>query len=215
MRNTILWLMILLGFAYHGLAKENDYSACTQLVNTQPRDALRMAERWMQEKNHPSAYHCRALALFALERYEEAARALEALSAVITEKNLVLWGNVLRQAARSWELAEDNAKAIIVLTNGINKTDNLGLSEPVVGQLCADMLLDRSALYAKGGRELFALQDLDQALSLSPKNPKLLFARAELFAKQEEYALARRDLDTLKQINPNYPGAKRLRATLR
>ena len=214
MRNTILCLLFLL-VAAPSVAQNSAYQRCTQTVQTDPNAALRTADQWLQEKNHPSAYHCRALALFALKRYPEAAKALETLSFVVTEKNLVLWGNVLRQAAKSWELSNEKAKAIIVLTKGIQKTANLGLAEPVIGQLSAELLLDRSQLYLEGGRELFALQDLDQALSLSPDNPKLLFARAILFSKQREKELAKRDLDSLSKINPNYPGMQNLRKTLR
>lgn len=219
MRNTILCLpglffLHFLAAAAPAPALESAYQQCTASVQDDPAAALRTAERWMQEHDHPSAYHCRALALFALKRYAEAARELERLSTRLGEKNLVLWGNVLRQAAKAWELADDKAKAIVTLTGGIQKTANLGLSEPVIGQLAAELLLDRSVLYAGGGRELFALQDLDQALSLAPDNPRLLFARARLFIEQDETALAKRDLDALKAINPAYPGAASLRKKL-
>lgn len=214
MRLTIICLM-LVAIPCTLVAKESLYQSCTKNVKTNPSEALRIADQWIQEQNHPSAFHCRALALFALKRYPEAAKALELLSQRVTQKNLILWGNVLRQAAKSWELAEDKAKAIVVLTKGIQQTANLGLNQPIVGQLSAELLLDRSQLYASGGRELFAIQDLDQALSLAPDNPKLLFARAELFARQKEKTLAKRDLDALANINPNYPGAAQLKKALR
>ena len=210
MRNTIIGLVLWVFCAGHAPAQSADYEDCTRKVSSEPSVALRLAERWIQTENHPSAYHCRALALFALKRYPESAKALEELSTKIGEKNLVLWGNVIRQAARSWELAEDKAKAIVALTKGISRTANLGLSEPVVGQLSAELLLERSQLYASGGRELFALQDLDQAISLSPENAKLYLARAELFVAQNEKVLARRDLEVVKGINADYPGLKEL-----
>lgn len=207
-------LCILLNIPRPGQAQPPDYETCTKLAQTNPQEALRMADRWRQAHDHPSAYHCRALALFALTRYEEAAKALETLSFVITEKNLPLWSSVIRQAAKSWRLAEDNAKAIVVLSKGIDKTADMALSKPVIAKVAADMLLDRSALYQQGGRELVALQDLDQAISLMPKNPSLLIARARLLLSQDETALARQDLQAAATINPDHPELKQLQNAL-
>lgn len=191
-------------------ADASDYQHCAQLTQRAPEKALSMAEEWAQKDNHPSAYHCRALALFALKRYPEAAKALERLSFVVTQNNPLLWGSILRQAARSWSLAGDNAKAIVVLTKGINHFATLALNDTAIAQLCADLLLERSTLYGAGGRDLFALQDLDQALSLTPDDPRLLMGRARLFLAQGETALATRDIDRIKQQHPNYPGIQQL-----
>lgn len=174
-----------------------------------------MAEEWIQKEPKPAAFHCRAMALFALGRYQQAAGALATLEQQLQNDNPVLWGNVVRQQARSWVLAGDNAKAIIALSSGIARVGDEALAQPLLARLCAELLLDRSALYLDGGRDLFALQDLDQALSLSPENPQLLLARAQLFASQNEVELARRDVQALEALYPNYPGAGALLESLR
>ncbi len=196
-------------------AADSAYQQCSQTVQNDPQAALVLAETWIQKKPQPTAYHCRAMALFALKRYEQAAGALQTLSERMSDSNPVLWGNVVRQHARSWQLAGDKARAITTLSKAISRIAADAFDDAMLGRLSAELLLDRSQLYASGGRALFALQDLDQALSLSPNNPKLLLERAKLFSVQKEYGLAKRDLERLQGLHPNYPGAAKLAATLR
>jgi tetratricopeptide (TPR) repeat protein len=211
-----LFMLVICFAASHPLhAGESAYQQCSQAVQTDPQGALGLAEKWIQKEPHPTAYHCRAMALFALKRYEQAAGALQTLSERMSDSNPVLWGNVVRQHARSWQLAGDKARAITTLSKAISRISSDAFDNAMLGRLSAELLLDRSQLYASGGRELFALQDLDQALSLSADNPKLLLERAKLFAAQKEYNLARRDLERLQAQHPNYPGAAKLAATLR
>jgi len=190
------------------------YQKCSETVAKQPELALTIAEEWIQVKPHPSAYHCRAMALFALKRYEQAAGALAMLEQKLGDSNAVLWSNVVRQQARSWQLAGNQALAITTLTAGIHRIEEGAITQPILGRICADLLYDRSQLYASGGRDLFALQDLDQAITLAPQNPKLLLARATLFASQQEHELAREDISTLDAIASNYPGVSALKEYL-
>lgn len=197
------------------MAQNSPYSGCSKLVQKNPQAALRMAEEWLQKTPDPSAHHCRAMALFSLKRYEQAAGALQMLEQALRTGNPILWGNVVRQQARSWVLAGDKARAIVTLSQSVHRIADKALEDPKLGRLCAELLLQRSQLYTSVKRDLLALQDLDQALSLSPKNPQLLMQRATLFLQQNEPALARSDLDTLETLHPNYPGAMALRSQLR
>lgn len=218
MRNTISgWVgflaLHLLAFGLHAPASADDqqtYRECSQLVKTDPQAALEMADGWIQSDNHPTAYHCRALALYALSRYNEAARALETLSFIIGDSNPVLWGNVMRQAARAWQRDDDKAKAIVVLTKGISHYMDRAFDDEVIARMVSGLLQERSDLYHKAGRELMALQDLDQAISLTPDDDKLLIKRAELFIEQGEAALAKRDLAKVLIASPTNARAHKL-----
>lgn len=184
-----------------------EYQRCTSLSVSDPTASLKMAEQWIQKDNTPSAYHCRAISLFALKRYSLAAAALEDLSSKLTKSNLTLWSNVLRQAAKSWELAGESAKAITVLTTAIRTTADAALEQPATARMAADLLIDRGALYTAGGRDLDAVQDFDQGLSLVPDHSDLLLARAKLFMKLQENTLARRDLNALLKAQPGHATA--------
>ncbi len=184
-----------------------NYQHCTTLSATDPAAALKMAEKWIQEDNTPSAYHCRAISLFALKRYSLAAAALEDLGTKLTDNNLTLWSNVLRQAAKSWELSGESGKAITVLTQAIHATSDIALDQPPMARMCAELLMDRGALYLAGGRDLYAVQDFDQGLSLAPEHPSLLLARAKLFIKLQENVLARNDLNALLKAQPGHATA--------
>lgn len=184
-----------------------NYQRCTTLSASSPTKALAMAEKWIQTDNTPSAYHCRAISLFALKRYSLAAAALEDLGTKLTDNNLTLLSNVLRQAAKSWELAGEASKAITVLTQAIRATSDVALDQPPMARVCAELLMDRGVLYLAGGRDLYAVQDFDQGLSLMPDHPALLLARAKLFIKLQENILARKDLNTLLKAQPGHATA--------
>lgn len=193
------------------------YQGCSQLVLKQPQEALAMAEQWIQQTPHPSAYHCRAMALFSLGRYEQAAGALEQLEQQLRNGNVLLWGNVVRQQARSWALASNPSRAISTLSEGIDRITDSALTDPSHARLCAELLFDRSQLYgaANSDNHLSALQDLDQAISLAPSHAPLLFARAQLLAQLGNNEMALRDLATLESLHPNYPQAAALTGKLR
>lgn len=207
----VLTLVATFG-AYHTAAQtQNDqYQACTDLARTNPAQAKTTAEEWVRVDNTPSAHHCLAIALFALKQYEPAAKSLETLSDRVTEKNLSLWANVLRQAARAWELHGDRERAIIALTKAIQETADRGINHPATGRMAADLLIDRGRIYASVERNLYAFQDLDQALSLSPGYEPALLLRAEVSLKEHAYDMAKADLKKILDKTPNHPQATAL-----
>ena len=191
-------------------ANSQRYESCTRAARETPGEALKLADQWIQEENNASAFHCRALALFALDRYEEAARALETLSFVVTESNPTLWANILQQAGKAWQLAREKDKAIIALTKAIKHTAGNALDDPAIAPVAAGLLYDRSQLYLAGGRNLFALNDLDHAINLNGDDTKLLLARGQLLLALEEYSLASQDAKVILSLNPNHPEAQAL-----
>ena len=202
-----LWLLSSSAWA----AAPEDYQSCTELARTRPSDALKMADRWIQEANAPSAYHCRAISLFALKRYGDAGSSLEQLGQMLQADNPMIWSNVMRQAAKSWELSGDKARALITLTKAIHLAAEEGLHNTAMARIASDLLFDRSKIYAAGGRDLYAIQDLDQAISLSPDNEPLLLWRAEILFRQQEPSLALSDLNKVLSKKPNHAPALELR----
>jgi tetratricopeptide (TPR) repeat protein len=195
--------------AFHSAAitDSQTYRECTEMVRTNPKAALKMASDWSRKENTASARHCHAMALFASKRYKESAEELEKLSILAGETNLSLWANILRQSARAWELMPDEARAITVLTKAIAPAAERGVIDPGAGRIAADLLSARARLYAKGGRDLYAIQDLDHALSLATEHETALLTRAAIFIARKEPDMAREDLKILLAKHPNHPEA--------
>ena len=216
MRYTILALLLSVLLPAPLIAQEVDarYASCTTLTQKNPKEALKMAEKWAQADNVASAYHCRAIALFALKRYAEAGHALEELSHRMQSGNRVLWSNVLRQSAKAWELSGDKARAMVALTRAITPATDEALQNPAMARMAADLLLDRGLLYQSGKRPLHALQDLDHGLSLMPKHLELLLARATLLAEQNENELAQKDIETLLALSQRHAAGLKLKSQL-
>ncbi len=211
MRYAIFTLIILLFPAVTTAMDSSDiYAECTKLTRERPKLALVMAREWIQRENVPSAYHCKAIAEFALEKFPESAKTLELLSERLPDDQLTLRANVLEQAARAWDLDNNRARAIIVITKAIKRTANAGLKDRVIGKLAANLLLYRSDLYLRGGRAMYALQDLDQGLMLSQHDEQLLIARSKLFIDLQEYDLAKQDLNLIINRKPGHKEANRL-----
>jgi tetratricopeptide (TPR) repeat protein len=183
------------------------YQDCTAMARTDPERARQFAASWVQRENSASAQHCHAIALFALKRYKDAALALERLSIMVTEKNPALWLNILRQSSRAWSLSQDNTRAITVLGKAIGKTAYPALSDPPLARMVSDLLGDRSRIYIETGQDLLALQDLDQALSLTPGHESVLLMRSAIFINRNEHDMAMRDLNIILSSRPGQPEA--------
>lgn len=220
MGQTIRYITILLFFwnshAYaQAMSNSQEYKSCTALTRADPSKALIMADEWSRTSNAASAFHCRAIALFALKRYTDAGKALNRLSDRVGSSNLMLWANVLRQSARAWELGGDKAQALIALTKAIQPISQEAHNNANMARLASELLSERSRIYAESGRNLFAIQDLDQAVALYSDDEKLLLARAKLFIEMHDHALAEKDLKIVMIKQPNNAVASRLLKALR
>lgn len=218
MRHTnriLLMLAMLMPMLPASVQAAPAYANCAALTRTDPAGALTLADEWARTENTASAHHCRALALFALKRYHDAAQALDHLSTLVGQGNSMLWANILRQSGKAWELAENRANAVTALSKAIQVTAEPALRDAAFGRLTAELLLERSQLYSSGGRDLLALQDLDQGLGLAPEHTALLLARANLFIRMHETPMAIQDLQTILRTHPNHPQATELLAALR
>mgnify|MGYP003386459543 CR=1 FL=1 len=218
MRHTIFHLLATISALFcadaYAAMDSHEYKECAALTRTDPAKALQVANEWSHRENAAPAFHCRAIALFALKRYPEAAKELGELSTRIGQSNITLWANVLRQSAKASELSGDNAQAVVSLTSAIGPVSAEGLKDQAVARIASELLLERSRLYNISGRQMFAVQDLDQALELSPDNVSIMLARARLFIEMKQDKLADRDIEQALQIQPGNPEAIKIRGLL-
>jgi|GEM_PF-1804485 len=218
MRHSIFHLSALAAalLCAHAYAANNnqEYKGCAGLTRTNPAKALQLSEEWIQREAVPPAYHCRAIALFALKRYPDAAKELQDLGGRIGQGNITLWANVLRQAAKASELSGDTAQAIVNLTTAIEPVAAEGLKDQAVARLASELLTERSKLYAQGNRSMLAVQDLDQALELSPDNVGIMLTRARLFIDMKQDKLASEDVEHALRIQPGNTDALKIRSKI-
>lgn len=220
---TYLWIMrkilitlLAISVAVPAWAQSNDarYQECSKKASTDPHAALKEAEQWMIEANVASAQHCKAIALFGLKRYRESAAELQRLAIRLEKSDRILWANVLHQAARSWELSGNRQRALASLDYAISGLDDIAHDKSSAARMLGEILLKRSEVHVKGGDPLKAVQDLDHAVSLQPKNDDFLLARAEVLKQLGENALAKQDVEAILKRNPRHAQAKALLSKL-
>ena len=213
---SIVFLSLMFGSLAHAQeqAKDTSYGECTALSNDKPKQALAYAEEWVLKENSTSAMHCKAMALFALRRYDEAAEELQALSRLIRTRDPMLWANVMRQRARALVLDDQSQDAVKSLDEPIMTLGEKAQDDTTMATMAVNMLMDRSTIYTTMGKPLLAVQDLDQALSILPNHRDALYARAALFMELKQPEMAGKDLTLLLAQYPTHRKGLRLRAKL-
>lgn len=207
----LLWLIIFALVPRIGLAATpaDSYKECSALSNQNPAQALALADSLLQQNDSASARHCRAMALFALSRYGEAANELSTVAQRIRSQDITLWTQLAVQGARSYELAGSYDKANALISEAITALSSSTAAHVVA--LTVEMLRTRSRLLQASGDNLQAVQDLDQAHSLMPDNVDVLLERARLFVALKETDLASQDAAKILTLQPGNQEAAALR----
>lgn len=185
------------------------YRECTALATSNPAQALAKAEAWLNIDSGTAARHCRAMALFGLHRFDEAASALVATRASIAPETIGLRSYVARQAAEAYLKAESADKALAVLSEQIDDIGNYRHDNATAAKLTSGLLLDRARLNITYGRLDASIKDLDHAVSLTPLDEEVLFERAGVFEKLGDLPLARNDLAAVLRLAPGHNAAKK------
>lgn len=185
-----------------GFVQSPAYVECTQLANTAPSTALYKADEWLKIDDSFSAHHCRAMALFGMQRFADAADALELVRDKIPPEDLTLQTYVTKQAAIAWENAGRSDAALISIGQQLNAMSKRKGSNVLVSKLSSDLLVARSNIRLHYGQRDEAMRDLDHAVSLTPINTDVLLARAELFRQFGDFALAQNDAQSVLKIDP-------------
>ncbi len=194
---TLLSLTCLMDDDAKALTATERYQSCTERVRVDPKSALTFAQNWEKERGDASATHCRALALYALQRYSAAAQVLERLSGSLYSSDLNLWSSIINQTASSWQQAGLAHRAIATLNRAVLQIDGSARNNEAHAILAQSFLVQRAAIHASRNQTLEATQDYDHALSYGVNQPHLLLARAKLFLSINERALARDDLEAV------------------
>lgn len=179
------------------------YIACTGYTRRLPEEALRMSDSWLQkDEKSLAARHCRALALFGLQKFDQAAEALEYIGDRLTQDSPKLWVSVLRQAGHARLKAKQFFLALNNLSKAIAFADNHRLDT-----LTVELLMDRAEVWHQQNQPYKAVQDLDYILTLEAEHEKALLARARIFRQIGFPQLAQEDLRRVLAIAPKHQAA--------
>ncbi len=206
----MIGLMIAFGaLPAHSMPSEA-YQNCTALSKTRPAEALRIAENSLKDGASPEAKHCRALSLFSLKRYPEAAEGLEEVFTATPPQEMALSVNLLRQAARARHLAKDDATARKRYDRAIELLQTARKPSALSQRLLAETLLERGTWLRNTGDTLNALQDMDYAVTLAVLGERAYIARARLLLAMDQPALAMQDAEAALRVTPSSVEAQRL-----
>lgn len=201
-------------FAQSASMQSPAYQECTTLANTNPTQALAKADAWLKIDTSIASQHCRAMALYGLRRYPEAADTLNIVRNAIGPANIALRSYITRQASRAYINASQADKALSLLTSQINEIGNTKGDNANASRLTSDLLLDRARLNATYGKLEESAKDLDHAVSLTPVNTEVLLERAGIFEKLGDIPLAKNDVDAVLTINSGNSQARAMRDRL-
>lgn len=191
------------------------YRQCAALAMQTPASAEKKAKSLLQTEKSAGNYHCLAMAYYNTGRFEEAARLLAGVRALLPETDLRLRAYVLRQEARAWSEAGKPDAARQALSQVIDRAPMDAIHVPELGTLLGELLLDRAQLWVDAGRNAEAMQDLDHAIALNGTPTDYFIARAKLYTLLGDTALAKADLQQVLRVNPSHAEAVALMRELR
>jgi tetratricopeptide (TPR) repeat protein len=218
MLKRTVWLAALLAASGAAAAEDMTYADCTAMVDRDARAAEQKAAAWQTHGGGMAAMHCHAMALYALKRYGEAARVLDALgrnrdipaadrAALFDEAGQAwLFAGKTQDAVQSFSAAltaqpnavsylADRARARAMLKDWKGADADLGAAL-VQDQNRADLLVLRSsARWALGDRKGAAI-DIVRALEIYPDYPPALLERGKMKYFAGDANGARRDWKT-------------------
>lgn len=207
--------LAILSFAAPAFAEEMNYSDCVAMVDRAPQTAEQRAASWQTHGGGAAAMHCHALALYALKRYDEAARVLDALGrnrdVPIDER-----GDLFDQAGTAWMLAGQAKEAVQSFTAALSQKPNdlsllvdraraRGLMKDWKGadadlgaaliqdQNRADLLVLRASARWALGRKADSATDIVRALEVYPDYPPALLERGKMKYSAGDVNGARKD----------------------
>ena len=164
------------------------YDYCLDLARTKPEQAIEFAGRWVALGGDEPAKHCQAVALIGLKSFGEAATRLETLANDSKSAGDVRAG-MLAQAAQAWMLEGEPNRAYKAQTSALELAT-------AGSRIQADLYVDRAMTLAEGEKYNEAIEDLDAALKIAPKNSDALAFRASAHRRLNELDAALADADS-------------------
>lgn len=169
-------------FAQQGAADAR-YDRCLDLTETQAEAALNEAFAWADQGGGARARHCIAIAYLRLGDEEEAAARLEALAGDPLFAAQAPRAELLRQAAASWLVAGDLARARDAATRALTVSPS------------ADLHVLRAQALMEAQDYRAAEMDLDEALALDAAHAQALTLRAVARMARGDLAAAQADAE--------------------
>ncbi len=196
--------------------KARQYEACLRLVAIDAEQAFETGLAWQDNGGGDGALHCIAVALIALEHFEEGARRLEALAPTMAAgTSAAMRAEVLAQAGQAWLRAGDLDRAFTV------QTEALKLAR-ANSRAFAEILIDRAITLAQANHYWEAIDDLNMAIELAqqladggPEPTFGLVLRASAYRFVEALPLALEDAEAALALSPNHPEALLERGIIR
>ncbi|MFZ4540437.1 MAG: tetratricopeptide repeat protein [Rickettsiales bacterium] len=201
-------------FAQPASMQSPAYQECSALAASDPQQALVKAEAWLKIDTGVAAQHCRAMALYGMRQFPEAAAALVTVRDTVAPENITLRSYVTRQATRAYINANQGDKAIALVSAQINDISNFRNDNGNAAHLASELLRERARINASYGKLDDATKDLDHAVSLTPVNEELLLERSAVFEQLGDLPLARNDVDAVLTINSANSKARSMRDRL-
>lgn len=191
-------LALSIAFPLNAANNGDRYARCTGMVEKNAETALSFAMAWQAENDDPAASHCKALALFKLQRFGEAATLLELLTIQVPDNQTALWSKIVLQSGYARKRMGDYAKAIENYTIALANIEEADIPSVVIL-----LLVERARTNLQQSQLMLAVQDLDHALALDENNKEALLLRARAFQNSGKYEMAKSDLSRLVQIYPD------------
>jgi tetratricopeptide (TPR) repeat protein len=167
-------------------------NSCIEYVETDPDTAYEDSLAWLSNGNRPLARYCNALALIALDQFEQGAARLEALAnapEAITLDDRTLF---MTQAGNAWLSAGLPEAAETAFDAALNMT-----------QTDPDLFKDRAAARLAQENWLSGIDDLNAALALRAGDAEALALRARAQLATGELQQAERDLTEALRAQPD------------
>jgi tetratricopeptide (TPR) repeat protein len=218
-------------------AQAAKYDHCLRLAKTRPAAGERFAAAWQQHGGGHPAWHCRAVALFGLGHYREAAAGLDALAQAMARDPASLRAGALDQAGQAWLMAGDPMRAYADCGAAVALRPNdpgllideaetaaaasyYGKAVGALDRVLAadpkrlDALIYRAAAYRALHRLGPALADIQAALAEAPNSVPALLERGNIRIVAGDIAGARHDWRRVIRLAPRSAAARAARANL-
>lgn len=213
MKRAIIFALIAL--TTRAVAEDINYSDCVAMVDRSPQTAEQKAAAWQIHGGGGAAMHCHALALYALKRYDDAARVLDALGrnrdvpdtdkASLFDQAGTAWllGGKPKEAVQSFSAALGNkpndlsvladrarARGLLKDWKGADADLSAALAQD---QNRADLLVLRASARWALGNKVGAASDIVRSLEVYPDYPPALVERGKMKYSAGDLNGARKD----------------------
>lgn len=180
------------------------YQACMSLLERDPGGALDSAVEWERQGGGDAARHCKALALIRMGNVEDGALELERVAQAMPQARAPLAAELFAQAGQAWIKAGNPERALYAQNQGL-KLDPKNV----------ELLIDRALNLGTSGLYFDALDDLNDAVDLSPGNPDIYAMRAAAYRQLENPDLAEDNIAQALKLSPSHAAALLERGYLR